>query len=108
MSQLIWLLKPRDIYALKIFPNNLLLLEVGGASYIVGLSNKGNPGWTGKSTSVLEVPLCKLRLSIIYSDPHHVTGSSKVPEISSGHVFWLMVTDGNYVYMTKIQEKIQF
>ena len=33
------------------------------------LLNKGKSGWTGTSFFVLEVPLCYLRLSIIYSLP---------------------------------------
>ena len=33
------------------------------------LQNKGKWGWTGTSSFVLEVPLCNLRPSIIYSVP---------------------------------------
>ena len=35
----------------------------------MGLSKQGKLGWTGKSSFVLEVPLCYLRPSIIYSVP---------------------------------------
>ena len=31
--------------------------------------NKGKSGWTGKSSFFLEVPLCNLRPSVIYSVP---------------------------------------
>ena len=31
--------------------------------------NKGKTGWTGTSSFVLEVPLCNLRPSVIYSVP---------------------------------------
>ena len=39
--------------------------------------NKGNSGWTGVSSFVLEVPLRNLRPSVII--PYHVTGSCKGP-----------------------------
>ena len=35
----------------------------------MGLSNKGESGWTGVSSFVLEVPLRNLRPSVIYSVP---------------------------------------
>ena len=35
----------------------------------VGLLKQGKSGWTGKSSFVLEVPLCYLSPSIIYSVP---------------------------------------
>ena len=70
--------------------------------------NKGKPGWTGKSSFVLEVPLRYLRPSVIYSVPcdrilqrAYCAVVARTPSLFFVFVFAISLFKGKSKYITK-------